>query len=68
MPDSAPLGMIVCAHCGGRSWYAFPDGANSYILECPGCGVHAEIAAAPGTTLLLVELPEPRDVPREGDS
>lgn len=67
MPDSAPVGTIVCAHCGSRSWYAFPDGATSYILECGGCGVHAEITAGPDVTLSLEELPEPRDVRREGD-
>lgn len=55
--DRAPEAPLVCiCSCGNRAFYAFPDGANSYLLECPSCGKRSEISAGRGMTLTLVEV------------
>lgn len=52
----APDGTLVCV-CGNRGFYTVPDGASSYLLECPACGRRSEISAGPGNvTLTLVEV------------
>jgi rRNA maturation protein Nop10 len=54
---SAPSGLLICV-CGSCRFYAVPDGANSYLLECTSCGRRSEISAPPGVTLELTELPK----------
>ena len=60
MTDQAPEATIVCV-CGSRAFYAMPDGANSYLLECPSCGRRSEISAGRGMALTLTELPDRDD-------
>jgi len=57
MNDKASEATIVCV-CGSRAFYAVPDGADSYLLECPSCGRRSEISAGRGMTLTLTELPD----------
>lgn len=49
---------LICAHCESRSFFAIPDGADSYLLECTSCGQRSEISAGRGMTLTLVEIPD----------
>jgi len=51
---------LVCAVCEGRSFFAMPDGADSYLLECTTCGKRSEISAGRGMTLTLVEVEDER--------
>jgi hypothetical protein len=64
MTEKAPEVTLVCP-CGSRAFYATPDGADSYILQCSACGCHSEISAGRGMTLSLTEVadapPEPKD-------
>jgi Zn finger protein HypA/HybF involved in hydrogenase expression len=48
---------VICAHCESRSFFAIPDGADSYLLECTSCGHRSELSAGRGMTLTLVEIP-----------
>lgn len=60
MADQAPDATLVCV-CGNRGFYAFPDGADSYLLECPSCGRRSEISAGRGMTLTLTEVADDDD-------
>lgn len=60
---SAPDVILVCV-CGGRMFFAVPDGFKSYVLECPSCQRRIEVSAGPGQVLTLKPEPAPSDVER----
>lgn len=59
----APYIVGTCT-CGNRSFYAVPDGADSYLIECTSCGKRGEISAGRGVTFTLVEQPDEPTDPR----